>query len=77
MGKASQLIVLLSLLVDSQKTNNSLLKFDFKQFCGSAMPRVVTLVGGSPWGFRLVGGSDFHANLAISKVSLAVNLKEK
>ncbi|CAK8675320.1 unnamed protein product [Clavelina lepadiformis] len=33
------------------------------------MPRIVTLSGGSPWGFRLVGGCDFHANLAISKVT--------
>nr|CAB3263408.1 LIM domain-binding protein 3-like [Phallusia mammillata] len=33
------------------------------------MPHIVTLVGGSPWGFRLVGGSDFHASLAISKVT--------
>ena len=33
------------------------------------MARNVTLNGGSPWGFRLVGGRDFHATLAISKVS--------
>ncbi|XP_078489557.1 PDZ and LIM domain protein 7-like [Ciona intestinalis] len=33
------------------------------------MPRFVTLVGGGPWGFRLVGGSDFRANLAISKIT--------
>ena len=36
--------------------------------CRFIMPRIVTLSGGSPWGFRLVGGCDFHANLAISKV---------
>jgi len=29
----------------------------------------VSLTGGSPWGFRLVGGSDFRASLAISKVT--------
>uniref|UniRef100_H2YS36 Uncharacterized protein n=1 Tax=Ciona savignyi TaxID=51511 RepID=H2YS36_CIOSA len=33
------------------------------------MTRFVTLVGGSPWGFRLVGGSDFRASLAISKIT--------
>lgn len=30
---------------------------------------MVSLTGGSPWGFRLVGGCDFRANLAISKVT--------
>lgn len=33
------------------------------------MPRTVSLYGGSPWGFRLVGGKDFHAPLAVSKVT--------
>ena len=38
------------------------------------MKRTVTLNGGSPWGFRLIGGSDFHASLAISKVSILIIL---
>lgn len=33
------------------------------------MPRTVALRGPSPWGFRLVGGKDFSAPLAISRVS--------
>ena len=32
------------------------------------IPRTVTLNGGGPWGFRLIGGVDFHSSLAISKV---------
>ncbi|XP_012513071.1 PREDICTED: PDZ and LIM domain protein 4 [Propithecus coquereli] len=32
------------------------------------MPHSVTLRGPSPWGFRLVGGRDFSAPLAISRV---------
>lgn len=36
--------------------------------------KMVSLTGGSPWGFRLVGGCDFRANLAISKVSLFSSL---
>lgn len=29
----------------------------------------INLTGGSPWGFRLVGGKDFRTNLAVSKVT--------
>lgn len=32
--------------------------------------REVTLLGGSPWGFRMHGGSDLHQPLRISRVSL-------
>jgi len=34
------------------------------------MKKKVTLVGGSPWGFRLVGGTDFRTHLAISKTTI-------
>lgn len=29
----------------------------------------VKLTGGSPWGFTLQGGSEFHSKLCVSKVS--------
>ena len=32
------------------------------------MTQTFNLTGGSPWGFRLVGGTDFRAQLTISKV---------
>lgn len=35
----------------------------------TGMKKVVSLKGGSPWGFRLVGGSDFRTQLAISKTT--------
>uniref|UniRef100_A0A3B4A9D9 PDZ domain-containing protein n=1 Tax=Periophthalmus magnuspinnatus TaxID=409849 RepID=A0A3B4A9D9_9GOBI len=33
------------------------------------MPQTVTLMGPSPWGFRLVGGRDFSTPLTVSRVS--------
>ena len=33
------------------------------------MSVVATLTGGGPWGFKMVGGKDFHQPLAIGKVS--------
>ena len=32
----------------------------------------VKLNGGSPWGFTLQGGSEFHSKLCVSKVSFDV-----
>ncbi|MBN3315432.1 PDLI4 protein, partial [Atractosteus spatula] len=33
------------------------------------MPQTVTLIGPSPWGFRLVGGRDFSTPLTISRIT--------
>lgn len=35
--------------------------------------REVTLIGGSPWGFRMHGGHDLHQPLRISRVSLFID----
>ena len=32
----------------------------------------VSLTGGSPWGFKMKGGKDFHLPLTIGKVSFAL-----
>ena len=33
------------------------------------MSSIITLTEGSPWGFKMIGGKDFHLPLTIGKVS--------